>query len=70
MKRKEIIALREKSQADLEKLLAEHEAEFEKLRMSHVAGKLKNVRSMHLAKKDIARIMTNLSIMSRETKNI
>ena len=65
MKRKEVIALREKSKVELEKLLMEREAEFEKLRMSHITGKLKNVRSMHIAKKDIARILTNMALKSR-----
>ena len=69
MKRKDIIALREKPKAELEKLLAEHRADFEKLRMSHVAGKLKNVRSLHMTKKDIARFETVLATQSHTVKS-
>jgi len=53
--------LRQKSKAELEKLLKEKGERLRALRFDLASGKLKNVREIRQTKKDIARILTILN---------
>jgi len=55
-----IVELRQKSKGELEKVLADNRERLRQLRFDLAAGKVKNVREIHLLKKDIARILTLL----------
>ncbi len=52
--------LREKSQAELQKLLEDSRERLRQLRFDLAAGKVKNVREIRMIKKEIARILTIL----------
>lgn len=52
--------LRQKSQSELQKLLADKRERLRQLRFDLAAGKVKNVREIRMIKKDIARILTLL----------
>jgi len=52
--------LRQKSRAELQKLLQDNRERLRQLRFDLAAGKVKNVREIRLIKKDIARILTLL----------
>ena len=52
--------LRQKSKAELQKMLQDNQEKLRQLRFDLAAGKVKNVREIHLLKKDIARILTLL----------
>lgn len=53
--------LREKSIAELQKLLAENREKLRQLRFDLAAGKVKNIRLLKSTKRDIARILTLLN---------
>jgi large subunit ribosomal protein L29 len=55
-----IVELRQKTKNELEKILADSRERLRQLRFDLAAGKVKNVREIHLLKKDIARILTLL----------
>lgn len=55
-----ISELREKSQAELQKILMENRERLRQLRFDLAAGKVKNIREIRGIKKDIARIQTLL----------
>jgi len=59
MKAKE---LKQKTKADLNQILKEKEEKLSQLRFDLASGKVKNVREIHQAKKDIARILTVLKM--------
>jgi large subunit ribosomal protein L29 len=55
-----IAELRQKTKGELEKILADNRERLRQLRFDLAAGKVKNVREIHLLKKDIARVLTLL----------
>ncbi len=55
-----IVELRQKTKGELEKILADNRERLRQLRFDLAAGKVKNVREIHLLKKDIARVLTLL----------
>lgn len=57
--------LRQKSQSELQKLLADNRERLRQLRFDLAAGKVKNVREIRMIKKDIARILTLLRITNQ-----
>jgi large subunit ribosomal protein L29 len=63
MKAKE---LRQKSEAELKKLLQEKRERLRALRFDLVSGKVKNVREIRETKKDIARILTLLNEQKKQ----
>lgn len=54
--------LRQKSNEELTKILSEKRNSLLGLRFDISGGKMKNVKAMHEAKKDIARILTLLKL--------
>lgn len=52
--------IREKSKAELQKLLVENREKLRQLKFDLASGKVKNVRGIRQLKKDIARILTCL----------
>jgi len=56
-----ISELRQKSQAELERILTESREKLRELRFNLAAGKVKNVREIRKLKKDIAKILTILN---------
>jgi len=60
MKRKEINDLKQKPVGELEARLREDKKKLHQLRFDLLAGKVKNVSSIHEVKKDIARVLTFL----------
>lgn len=63
MKRSELKQLRNKSKEELEKLLLDSSKKLQDLKFNLAVGKVKNVRSIKVLKKDIARILTILNEM-------
>lgn len=57
--------LRQKSKAELEKILKESNEKLRQLRFDLVSGKIKNVREIRKIKKEIARILTILNQLSK-----
>lgn len=55
-----LIELRQKSKAELKKLLPELRERLRALRFDLASGKVKNVREVRMIKKDIARVLTLL----------
>jgi len=53
--------LRLKSDEELNQLLSESQKKLRELRFNLASGKVKNVRIIHILKKDIARILTILN---------
>ena len=53
-----ITELKEKSQKELQKILAENREKLRQLRFDLISGKVKNVREIRMLRKDIARILT------------
>ena len=51
---------RQKSKAELKKILIENREKSRQLNFSLAAGKVKNIKEIHRTKKDIARILTLL----------
>jgi ribosomal protein L29 len=64
MKKAETIKLKTKSKDELEKLLLDSSKKLQDLKFNLAAGKVKNVRSVRVLKKDIARILTLLNAMN------
>ena len=63
--------IKQKSQSELQKILAEKREKLRQLRFGLASGKVKNVREIRQIKKDIARILTQLKEKSnkkQETK--
>jgi ribosomal protein L29 len=58
MKTREIQELKNKSAAELEKMMKEGRAKLHSMQLDLVAGKVKNVSLLRALKKDIARMMT------------
>jgi large subunit ribosomal protein L29 len=52
--------LRQKSKAELEKILQDSQEKLRQLRFDLAAGKIKNVREIRKIKKEIARMLTLL----------
>jgi large subunit ribosomal protein L29 len=61
----EITELRQKSKAELQKILQDNRERLRQLRFDLAAGKVKNVREIRKIKKDIARILTILRITNK-----
>lgn len=55
-----ISEIKQKSQNELHRILAEKQEKLRQLRFDLVSGKVKNVREIRQIKKDIARIFTTL----------
>lgn len=55
-----IVELRQKTKAELGKLLTDNREKLRQLRFDLAAGKVKNVREIRQIKKDIARLLTLL----------
>lgn len=55
---------RDKSKAQLQKLLRENQEKLRGLRFDLAAGKLKKVREIRKSKKEIARLLTILNLKS------
>jgi ribosomal protein L29 len=53
--------IKNKSEKDLQELLAEKREEWRELKFKSSEGQLKNVRAMRVAKKTIAKILTLLN---------
>jgi len=60
-----ISELRQKSPAELQKMLSEYREKLRQLRFDLAAGKVKNIREIREVKKDIARILTLLNQKSK-----
>jgi len=58
----EIKELKNKSEAELQKLLAETRDKLRELRFKDANRQLKDVREIRIARKDIAQIMTFLNV--------
>lgn len=58
--------LRLKSEEELNQLLSESQRKLRELRFNLASGKVKNVRTIRVLKKDIARILT---ILNERNKN-
>ncbi|MDP2641077.1 MAG: 50S ribosomal protein L29 [Candidatus Yanofskybacteria bacterium] len=54
-------SFQDKTKAELEQLVAAKKEEARSLRFQLAAGKVKNVRSLRLLRKDIARICTEMT---------
>jgi len=63
MKNSELKQLKSKSKEELYKLLLDSSKKLQDLKFNLAAGKVKNVRSVRVLKKDIARILTLLNEM-------
>lgn len=57
--------LRKKTKQDLEKLIRDLREKLHQFRFDLAGGKLKNIREIRGIKKDIARILTILSLKSK-----
>jgi len=57
-----ISEIKQKSQNELRRILAEKHEKLRQLRFDLASGKVKNVREIRQIKKDIARIMTILNV--------
>lgn len=70
MKKKDLLDLKAKSEAELEKFVQDNAKELSKIKTEFTFGRVKNVRSMKLLKTNIARAKTLLSQMklSKEVK--
>ena len=55
-----ILEIKQKSQNELRRILAEKQEKLRQLRFDLASGKVKNVREIRQIKKDIARILTTL----------
>ncbi len=55
-----ILEIKQKSQNELHRILAEKQEKLRQLRFDLASGKVKNVREIRQIKKDIARILTTL----------
>lgn len=55
-----ILEIKQKSQSELHRILAEKQEKLRQLRFDLASGKVKNVREIRQIKKDIARILTTL----------
>ncbi len=55
-----ILEIKQKSQNELHRILAEKQERLRQLRFDLASGKVKNVREIRQIKKDIARILTTL----------
>jgi len=62
--------VRQKSRAELQKLLQDNRERLRQLRFDLAAGKVKNVREIRHLKKDIARILTILRITNQNELRI
>ena len=60
MKKKDIQALKAKSDAELARLIKDDREKLRKLRFDLAAGKVKNVKALHETKRAIARAKTFL----------
>lgn len=60
--------LRQKSKAELQRLLEEQRAKLQNLRFNLASGKVKNIREIRATKKDIARILTITNSKSFKSK--
>lgn len=60
MKRKEIIELKKKPAAELEKFVKDSKEKLRAMKFDLAAGKVKNVAGLRSLKKDIARALTFL----------
>lgn len=63
MKTSELKKLKSESKEELYKLLLDSSKKLQDLKFNLAAGKVKNVRSVRVLKKDIARILTLLNEM-------
>lgn len=68
MKKKEIRELREKTLAELGKMLKEKQSGLVKLRMEIATQKIKNIRVLARTRDDLARIMTVINQKELEEK--
>lgn len=67
MKRKDIISqIKSKPEADLEKELSEYREKLWTLKTDLAAGKVKNVREIRTVKRNIARMLTMLTINNKQ----
>lgn len=64
MKKKDKDALKNKSAAELLKLVADAKSDLQKLRFDLDAGKVKNVREVKERRKNIARMLTAIKMQS------
>ena len=62
MKRNQIVDLKTKTVDELARLILDYESEVEKFGIEKMSGKLKNTNAIRNKKKDIARVLTFLSI--------
>jgi len=63
-----ISELRQKTDAELEKLLRERKEKLGNLNFALAGGKVKNIREIHQTKKDIAKILTLMNEKTRSAK--
>jgi ribosomal protein L29 len=60
--------LKNKTPQELQKLIAEKRDGIREFRFGSAGSKTKNVKASHNLKKEVARIMTELSLRSKENK--
>lgn len=60
MKRNDILDLHTKNLTELVSLLSSTRGEIAKMRLDQKVGKLKNLRSIFMKRKDVARILTEM----------
>jgi ribosomal protein L29 len=68
MKKNQIQELKNKSGAELERLAKELQVKLRGLRFDLAAGKIKNVNELRNTKKQIARVLTFLTINATDAK--
>ncbi len=61
MKKREVTELKNKPVPELEKLLREYEEQLRSLKFDLASGKVKNVTTLRVLKKNIARVLTFLN---------
>lgn len=66
MKKKDVADLKTKPVAELEKLLTESRAKLLKLKLEHIAGRVKNTREIREVRKSIARALTFIAAAGNE----
>ncbi len=70
MKNKEIQELKNKSTPELEKLFRDYQEQLHGLKFDLAAGKVKNVTTLRVLRKNIARVLTFLHLREGSHNNL
>ena len=68
-KKNEIQDIKSASREDLLKMAKELQDKLQAMKFDHVAGKIKNVNEIHIAKKNIARVQTQITVLAATTNS-